>query len=270
MPLFACLVFRGARWGACGDANPSSPVALPSARPGERQASKHAKGASGRGYGVMSGEGPSASGGRRALVLALLLGAPVEAACSRPSLPDPQAAIRAYAEAVERGDANRLYQLMTRASQERYGRAGAERMLREAHEELRGPAASLLTSVPQPRITASVRFVDGEEAMLLMEDGRLGIRSVDALPYGARTPEEALAGLRAALARRSYPALVRILSSETRATLESDMRTLVEGLQEPRTLDVKVRDNEAEVEVPGGHSVKLKREAGVWKIRDFD
>ena len=61
-----------------------------------------------------------------------------------------------------------------------------------------------------------------------------------------------------------------MLSLETRDALETDLRSLVEGLENPQTLDVKVSGDNAVVTVPGGHQVKLKREAGVWKIQDFD
>ena len=44
----------------------------------------------------------------------------------------------------------------------------------------------------------------------------------------------------------------------------------MEGLENPDTLDVKVSGDNAVVSVPGGHQVKLRREAGVWHVQDFD
>jgi hypothetical protein len=35
-------------------------------------------------------------------------------------------------------------------------------------------------------------------------------------------------------------------------------------------LDVKVSGDNAVVDVPGGHQVKLRRQGGVWQILDFD
>jgi hypothetical protein len=43
----------------------------------------------------------------------------------------------------------------------------------------------------------------------------------------------------------------------------------VRGLQDPETLEIEVEGDRAEVELPGGHVVKLKREAGAWRIEDF-
>ena len=63
---------------------------------------------------------------------------------------------------------------------------------------------------------------------------------------------------------------MRVLSPSTRAAIENDMRRLVDGLNEPRSLPVQVSGDAAIVPVPGGHQVKLKREAGVWRVDDFD
>ncbi len=190
--------------------------------------------------------------------------------CSRPAIPDPRSAVEAYAKALVRGDAETVYRMMTVESQRTYGRAGTRAMLADAREELGREGRALLAGPSETRTVARVRYVDGERAELVLEHGKLGIRAADVLPYAARTPEEALSSLRAALGRRSYPALVRLLSSESRSAAESDLRALVEGLGDPDTLDIRVHGEEADVVVPGGHTVKLKREAGVWRVRDFD
>ena len=191
-------------------------------------------------------------------------------ACSRPAIPDPRGAVEAYAKALARGDADAVYQMMTAESQRTYGRAGTQAMLADAREELGREGRALLAAPAETRTVATIRYVDGERAELVLERGKVGIRAADVLPYAARTPEEALSSLRAALGRRSYPALVRLLSSESRSAAESDLRALVEGLEDPDSLEVRVHGDEADVQVPGGHSVKLKREAGVWRVRDFD
>ena len=63
--------------------------------------------------------------------------------------------------------------------------------------------------------------------------------------------------------------MVRVLSAETRGALESDVSAIVRGLEDPETLDVEVEGDEAEVELPGGHVVKLKRESGIWRVEDL-
>jgi hypothetical protein len=72
------------------------------------------------------------------------------------------------------------------------------------------------------------------------------------------------------LARRSYAGLMRVLSPATRAAVENDVRSFVDGLSDTGSLPVQVTGDAALVSVPGGHQVKLKREGGVWRVEDFD
>ena len=117
---------------------------------------------------------------------------------------------------------------------------------------------------------ARLRFADGEEAALDLHDGRYWVTAAGTLPGGARTPEQAIEQLRRVLARRSYAGLMRVLSATTRAAIENDMRTLVDGLTESGALPVQLSGDAALVPVPGGHQIKLKREGGIWRVEDFD
>ncbi|MEB2313606.1 MAG: hypothetical protein OZ921_15720 [Sorangiineae bacterium] len=190
--------------------------------------------------------------------------------CARPVMPEPRDAVAEYADAARRGDADALYAMLTDAGRRELGLAGTRALVKGSRAELARSAASLSSPEASVRARARVRFDDGEVAELELERGAFRIGSAAALPAGARTPVEAVAGLRQALARRSYAALVRVLTPETRAALERDLDGLVEGLEHPDRLEIEVKGDAAEVRVPGGHSVKLKREAGAWRIDDFD
>jgi hypothetical protein len=194
----------------------------------------------------------------------------VAAGCARPALPDPKDAAREYARAAERGDSEAIHGMLAARSQQSFGREGTKRLVADSRAELQRQGKALNTSGATLETTARVRFADGEQAELVLEGGHFRIASAAALPSGARTPAQALGELRAALARRSYAGLMRALTSEARSALENDVSSLVEGLGQPETLDVKISGDRAEVSVPGGHTVKLKREAGVWRIEDFD
>jgi hypothetical protein len=190
--------------------------------------------------------------------------------CSRPTIPDPEPAARAYAEAAKRGDADAIHALLTSDALRTYGKQGVRRLVQDTRRELKRRGEALASKQTTTRTDAVVRFADGEEAELVVQEGELRVSAAGALPTGARTPAQALAELRQALARRSYAGLMRVLSTESRSALEGDMRSLVSGLEHPDTLDVKVTGDTARVEVPGGHWVTLKREAGVWRVEDFD
>jgi hypothetical protein len=63
---------------------------------------------------------------------------------------------------------------------------------------------------------------------------------------------------------------MRVLSPSTRAAIEQDLRSLVNGLEHPETLQVQITGDTAQIAVPGGHHVHLKRDGGVWRVDDFD
>ena len=156
-------------------------------------------------------------------------------ACSRPSIPDPRAAATAYAEAAQRGDADVIYGMLSSDAQRDYGQEGVRKLVADTREELRQHGKALASEKISSQTEAVVRYADGEQAELVLQDGVLKINAVAALPAGARTPAEALDELRQALARRSYSGLVRVLTSESRSALENDMRSLVEGCHFKRT-----------------------------------
>ncbi len=190
--------------------------------------------------------------------------------CSGAALPDPRLTAAEYAAAAARGDARAVHALLTEDARQAFGLAGTARLLADARGEIVRQAKGMASPGAAVHAVAEVRYLDGEQALLSIERGRYRISAAAGLPPGARTPSQALGELRGALARRSYAALVRVLSSETRAALESDLRSLVTGLLRPDSLAIKIHGETAEVEVPGGHKVLLKREDGVWRIHDFD
>jgi hypothetical protein len=191
-------------------------------------------------------------------------------ACGKAAMPDPKPALEAYARAAQAGDADALYALMSERSRRELGPEGARRVVADAKADLGelGTAAA----DPSARVVAvaRVRFADGEEARLPLENGTFRVGAAGGLPAAARTPADALAELRRALARRSYAGLIRVLSKETRAAIERDLSGLVDGLAHPETLDVKIAGDRASVELAGGHKVRLRRESGVWVVEDFD
>lgn len=189
--------------------------------------------------------------------------------CQRARVADPSRVVEAYADATRRGDSEAVYRLLSERSRRDLGREGTRRLVADARKELAAQATFLARPESKPDATAVIRYADGEAAELALEDGVFRVSSAAALPASARTPSEALSGLRQALARRSYAALVRVLSEETRGALESDVSAIVRGLEDPETLDIEIEGDEGEVQLPGGHVVKLKREAGVWRIEDL-
>ena len=199
-----------------------------------------------------------------ALVAGLLSG------CASQRVPDPKVTARAYASAAQRGDADAIYALLTPEGQRALGRAGVKQLVQESKTELGRTAQAIQSDDARVEASAEARFSDGESATLVLEQGHFLVDAASLLPARPRTPSQALSGLRRALARRSYPALMALMSGDSRGALESDIGALVSGLEHPETLDIQVNGDAAEVQLPSGHRVVLKREAGIWRVLDFD
>jgi hypothetical protein len=178
--------------------------------------------------------------------------------------------VRAYADAAGRGDARALYALLTSESRLALSSDKVKAIVADERPELAEQARDLDKGDIRVEASATLRFADGEEATLDLRDGRYGVTSAGTLPGGGRTPQETLEQLRRVLARRSYDGLIRVLSTATRSSVENDVRALVEGLNDPGGLLVRVTGDQARVPIPGGHMVTLKREAGVWRVQTFD
>lgn len=189
--------------------------------------------------------------------------------CGRPALPDPKVAARAYADAAARGDANRLHALLTREAQRTYGAPRVAELVRDERAELRARAAAVTARDARVEATATLVLADGGRVELALEPEGFRVAAADSLPAAARTPTEALDGLRRALARRSYTALLRVLSVESRNAVETEVRSLAQGLENPATLDVRVQGDHADVDVGGGHRITLRREDGSWHVEDI-
>ncbi len=190
--------------------------------------------------------------------------------CAEPRIQDPKLAVAQYAAAARSGDSERIYALLSREAQRDFGREGTRDLVRMSKAELARQGNALLGPGSKVEAAAEISFADGETALFDLQGGAFRLSSLGTVPSRARSPAEALGDFRRALARRSYPALLGVLSPETRGALEADLKSMVEGLENPDTLLISVSGDNAVVDVPGGHQVKLRRVAGVWQILDFD
>lgn len=190
--------------------------------------------------------------------------------CASQRVPDPKVTARAYARAAQRGDADAIYALLTPEGRRALGPSGTKQLVQESKSELARTAQAIQSDDARVDASAEARFDDGESATLVLENGRFLIDAASLLPARPRTPSQALSGLRRALARRSYPALMALMAGDSRGAVESDIGALVSGLEHPETLDIQVNGDAAEVQLPSGHRILLKREAGIWRVLDFD
>lgn len=214
---------------------------------------------------------PRVEGAARPLWLAGALVAAALTGCTHVrSIPEPDDVVTAYAAALERGDADAIYALMSEESRRAVSREELRRVVKDQKAELAAHAKALGSQQRAIEAQAEIRYDDGEIVGLDLEDGAFRVTAADGLPASAKTPEQALSQLRKVLARRSYAGLLRVLSPRTRAAMEKDLRSLVEGLTEPDSLRIDVVGDTATITVPGGHQVLLRREDGIWQVDDFN
>jgi len=160
--------------------------------------------------------------------------------------------------------------MLTSEAKRSFGPEGTRRLVGDARAEIGAQGRALLRPGSRVEATATVPLRDGTSVELALGPAGFQIASAETLPSGARTPVEALEDLRRALSRRSYPALLRVLSPKARTAIEKDLRSLESGLSDPKTLDVKVTGDRAQVEIPGGHAVTLERDGGTWRVDDVE
>src|SRR5438067_1071083 len=137
--------------------------------------------------------------------------------CWRSPMPDPKDAVFAYEAAAAKGDARAIHAMLSERSKKALKVGDVERIVADERAELATQAKAVADSGAMVRASARVRYADGEDATLDVEEGGFRVSSADGLPAAARTPAGALEQLRRALARRSYAGLMRVLSPATRS-----------------------------------------------------
>ena len=190
--------------------------------------------------------------------------------CGGSALPSPQPTIDAYISATKRGDHAALHALLSERDRVRLSGSDVATLLKENAEELRSESTKFGGQSTIAEAKAEITFEDGESVTLDFERGLFQIGTAGTLPGGGATPSQAIAELRRALSRRSYPALLRALSPRARRIMEDLLQSIATSLAHPETLPIVETNDTAEVRVPGGHYVKLRREGTEWHVEYFE
>jgi hypothetical protein len=218
----------------------------------------------------MSPRSPWHSSKRQGALVFVVLGFALLGACAPKALPDPRVAARRWVEAVQANDKNAVYALLTDAARRAHGRDGVGRLLTTDRDEMLGLARATTASTAQLETHADVTFAADRTARVVLEEGRFRVAAAAALPAGAESPRDALRELRDVLAQRSFAGLLRVLTKESAQSLDGGLEDVVEALAEPSTVSIDVEGRRATARLPGGHSVTLEREDGIWRVKEFD
>jgi hypothetical protein len=200
----------------------------------------------------------------------LLLFLALAAGCGAgPGVQGPAGAIRGYAGALERGDADAAWALLDEDARRGRTRADHAALMEPNRGELEEQGRALSDAGGSGvEARARVPLRSGENVVLVLENGRWVIDGGVLDAAGLGTPLDAIAAFRRALMRRDLAGLERVLARETRAEWEEEVRRLVDSTADPNDLDVELQGNRARVRTTGGGSIELVRESGEWRVVD--
>ena len=183
----------------------------------------------------------------------------------------PSRALRTYASALSSGDGAGAWALLDEDA--RRGRTEEEHraLLVQNAAELRDQGAAIERAAGSDAVEARARvpLASGETVVLVLEDGRWRIDGGILDAAGLGTPRDAVAALRRALMRRDLAGVERVLSRQTRAEWEEEVRRVVESTSDVDDLEVEIQGNRARVRTTGGGSIELVRESGEWRVVDI-
>jgi len=225
---------------------------------------------------------------RTLLVIVLLMSLGVSGVCgacggTSPGR-TPDAAIAAFARALDRGRYQEAYALMSRAYRRQVPLDEFVRHLEDHPEEAHEAATALGRPDGPAEQTAVVHFSDGDRVALRRSpDGRWRITSNLVDFYDQSTPRAALRSFVRAMERQRYDVVLRMVPEADREGMsEEQMREawsdegreeierLLENLR--ASLDAPIEQVGDRATMPYGDrfTAQLVREDGVWKVEDPD
>ncbi len=211
-----------------------------------------------------------------------LLAAAVALCCACGGKSGPTATLDQYGDALERGDTEAAYALMSESFREEHSAEEFQRMLEDGGSEVQSMAERLRGDHREVRISAEVHYDLGDSLRLVRDgDGPWRIATNPIQYYDQSTPRAALRSfLRAyrlqrwdvmlrlvpdAYRERMTPAMVERQFRGSRAAEIAAMMDLLEA-----NLDAPITDRGDEARMPFGdqYETRFVREQGRWKIEE--
>jgi hypothetical protein len=193
------------------------------------------------------------------------------AACGQSSHqahPDP--VLEQYVELIS-DDPDRAYDLLSESQRARITRDEFREAAARHPEEIEAQVHQLRLQLAQRiPVRADVPLASGEVIALVLDGGRWRIADGLAGATGLASPLETVRALRRALQRRSYQALLHVLSRDARSQVDDEIDRVIEGLGDEESLRIDVTGNRARVVYEGDHVIDLIREDGIWVVEDMN
>ena len=194
-------------------------------------------------------------------------------ACATSTADGPKQMVERYIAAINRDDPQAAYALLGEQVQRQITAAEFAARWKQVKPELRRQASQLGSSAERPmEIGATVTYRGGTRARLRFADGQWRIDGGISVSFQTATPLEALRTFIRAVERRSYDAVLKLLSRSVRQSIERDINDRLAKLKRwlGRDGEVEITGDRARVRYDARYKIELVNEDGQWKILDFD
>jgi hypothetical protein len=221
--------------------------------------------------------GPRLWGG--ALLSAVLL----LAACPNGAAVSPEATLKAYIAALERGNYGRAYRLMSKSFRQEYDKDEFVTHHKRNRVEVKKNLDELKKGPSKLQVNAEFRYGEGSRIRLVMEGGAWKLSLDPVTFYSQRSPREALKSFVRALQRRRYKILMRFVPNQWKRLMTvrdirrlfskaqiAATRQLIRNLKANLDNKIEVSGDKAEMLYGDRYRVRFLREDGIWKIVDAD
>jgi hypothetical protein len=202
-------------------------------------------------------------------VLAVVVGAVCVMGCGTTSMPDPGRAARAFADAIERSDAEAVHAMLDADTRASLSVEALATLLRANRRDLASVTMALRRDTSAVPARAHIDLGRGDEVILVTEEGGFHIDGGAAALVTLATPEQAVQALRSALLRGDLEAFLRVLSSDARTGVETELARILEETADALDIEVGETGDEAVVRLTGGRLLHLVREDGEWHVVDL-
>lgn len=210
-------------------------------------------------------------------------GASLAVACGGAHAESPGSVLGAYGRALEEGRADDAYALLSSEARRGVSPEAFRRLVTENPDDARELGKALGRATAPPVVTATVSGPQGQELVLVLQDGRWRVDAAAIDLYGQDTPRRAVQGFLRALERKRYDMVLKYVPDGHKDGLDvKKLKDWAEGAEKQEVTAFITAVRQALPTAPieeagdrasltyGGGTLQLVRERGSWKVEDFD
>lgn len=195
----------------------------------------------------------------------------------------PQSVLHAYARALQDGEADSAYRLLSDEARRGISLEAFRRLVSDDPDGVREIGRALDRSTAAPVVNATVTTPGGEQLDLVLENGRWRVDASTVDLYPQDTPRRAIQGFIRAVERKRYDVVMRYVPTSHQEGLDpAKLQAAWEGLEKDEIQQVvaalkqslaaaTIEETGERATMPyGAGTLELVREHGLWKIESFD